>query len=154
METHFIMKSSWQNTLSSPKDGLLVTWEREIRSEYIDLEPLFVDGLIPALTEAIELSLPSESYLFTKTSVRKHGHNSQGQKRGGNSLLAVTYQDLNFFASGISGFTSTVLLPIVDKDTPKTAYKEYITHGNSIQRAHFKWEPMFLSVTYLESPQL
>jgi hypothetical protein len=86
--------------------------------------------------------------------VRKHGHNSQGQKRGGNSLLAVTYQDLNFFASGISGFTSTVLLPIVDKDTPKTAYKEYITHGNSIQRAHFKWEPMFLSVTYLESPQL
>ena len=41
-------------------------WERETRSEYIDLEPLFDDGLIPELTDAIELSLPSESYLSIK----------------------------------------------------------------------------------------
>ena len=60
------MKGYWYNTFSSPKDGFFSMWERETRSEYIELEPLFDDGLIPELTDAIELSLPSESYLSIK----------------------------------------------------------------------------------------
>ena len=50
-------------TLSSPEDGLLVIWDKDTRSEYMDLPPLLVEGLKPELTEAIEVSLPSESYL-------------------------------------------------------------------------------------------
>lgn len=50
-------------TLSPPSDGLLVIWEMETRSEYIDLAPLLVEGLKPEPTDAIKVSLPSESYL-------------------------------------------------------------------------------------------
>lgn len=50
-------------TLSPPSDGLLVIWEMETLSEYIDLAPLLVEGLKPEPTDAIEVSFPSESYL-------------------------------------------------------------------------------------------
>lgn len=50
-------------TLSPPSDGLLVIWEMETLSEYIDLAPLLVEGLKPEPTDAIKVSLPSESYL-------------------------------------------------------------------------------------------
>ena len=76
------------STLSSPRDGLLVICEIETLSVYIDLPPL-VEGVIPAPTEAIEASLPSDSY-----------------------------HDFNFFDSGISGLILAMDLLIADSDTP------------------------------------
>lgn len=76
------------STLSSPRDGLLVICEIETLSVYIDLPPL-VEGVIPAPTEAIEVSLPSDSY-----------------------------QDFSFFDSGISGLIFTIDLLIADNETP------------------------------------
>ena len=43
----------------------------------------------------------------------------------------IPYQDLNFFYSGVSGFTSAILLLNVDSDTPKTRYEENITNRTS-----------------------
>ena len=55
----------------------------------MDLDPLLAEGLIPEPIADIDVSLPSESY-----------------------------QDFNFIASGISGFTTTSLLLIVESETP------------------------------------
>lgn len=76
------------STLSSPRDGLLVICEIKTLSVYIDLPPL-VEGVIPAPTDAIEVSLPSASY-----------------------------QDFSFFDSGISGLIFTIDLLIADNETP------------------------------------
>lgn len=39
----------------------------------------------------------------------------------------LVYQLLRFFASGMTGFTRTTLLPIVDKETPETDVQEYMS---------------------------
>ena len=51
-------------TLSWLKVGSQVMWDRNTRSEYMDLEPPDRETLAP--TGAIEIHLPSESYLFGK----------------------------------------------------------------------------------------
>lgn len=38
-------------------------WSKDTLSEYIDLAPFLVEGLIPEPIDANEVSLPSESYL-------------------------------------------------------------------------------------------
>lgn len=58
-------------TFSSPKDWLRVMWESETRSEYMDLIPLLVAVIIPEPTDAIEVSLPSESYLLQKDTITR-----------------------------------------------------------------------------------
>ena len=48
-------------------------WERETRSEYIDLEPLFDDGLIPELTDAIDeayVSSNAEKYRLANANTK------------------------------------------------------------------------------------
>lgn len=64
-------------------------WERETLSEYMDLDPLLAEEVIPEPMADIDVSLPSESY-----------------------------QDFNFVASGESRFITTLLLLIVDNETP------------------------------------
>lgn len=46
-------------TLSSPKDGLLAMKDRVTRSEYMDLAPLVVDGLISDPIDGNAVPLPS-----------------------------------------------------------------------------------------------
>ena len=50
----------------------------------------------------------------------------------------IPYQDLNFFDSGVSGFTSAILLLNVDSDTPKTRYEENITKRTSYHSQVFE----------------
>jgi hypothetical protein len=53
-------------TLSWPKSGSLVMWDRKTLSEYIDLKPPGLDAPMPAPTDVMEVPLPSDSYLFEK----------------------------------------------------------------------------------------
>ena len=53
----------------------------------------------------------------------------------------IPYQDLNFFDSGVSGFTSAILLLNVDSDTPKTRYEENITNRTSYHSQVFENVP-------------
>jgi hypothetical protein len=70
-----------------------------------------------APTGAIEVSFPSESYLFDK--------NTESQLINQNPIASIQhsgeeyYQDLSFCASGMSGLITSVLLPTVDRDTPE-----------------------------------
>lgn len=71
---------------------------------------------MPEPTDASEVSLPSESYLNKNESVAF----SQLRLKEKINYPIKSYQDLNFVASGKSGFTTTLLLLNADKDTPET----------------------------------
>lgn len=71
-------------------------------------------------TEAIEVPLPSESYLSHENDINMTAFIFfKILKPVTVGVFFFFYQDRSFFASGISGFISNVLLLNVDKDTPK-----------------------------------
>lgn len=91
----------------------------------MDHAPLLADGLRPEPTDAIEASLPSESYLSKETIIMDTTWETRKEKVI--ACWAITYQDFNLFASGKSGFTNIELLDNVDNDTPATVCtKEYV----------------------------
>ena len=53
----------------------------------------------------------------------------------------IPYQDINFFYSRASGFTSTILSLDVDSDTTKTRYEENITNRTSYHSQVFENVP-------------
>lgn len=115
---------------------------------------LLDEGLMPVPTEAIEVPLPSDSYLQT---IENIGCEHRETKREGIFTILITksYQYLNLLASGVSGLISTVLLPIVDKDTPATATSG--THNNLflLKKSTFHDKPVYdPAPTNLENLQL
>ena len=123
----FLLANSSVRTLSWPRVGSSVIWERKTLSEYMDLDPVLELGEIKfEPMDAIEVPFPSESYLSNHS--KKVVTFASWQYTFGSQ---ESHQDLSFFVSGKSGLITTVLLLKVDKDTPTTCTQNY-EYGNTL----------------------
>jgi hypothetical protein len=100
-------------------------WDRKTLSEYNDLELPGLDAPMPAPTDAMEVPLPSDSYLFDR--IRSLSWQIVYGKSKTSSLVTGHYQVLSFSASGNSGLITRVLLPTVETDTPGKQMEQHVS---------------------------